>query len=263
MKYKEGYNKINKLYSEGKSFEFIKKELNVSFTKIKNALNFHNTPTRSKGVKKLSIDEFYFEEINTEDKAYFLGLLFADGCNTGKGFYITLQERDGDIIQLLKEKLKFSGELRKIEKKKSHYQNYISLCLHSPNISKCLTNLGCVKNKTVYGKFPSIPKHLMHHFIRGYFDGDGSISIDKRNQLSFSIVGHTDIILKIKTIIEEECNINLHFKSPERYKCDISIIASGGNKKIKEIFYFLYKDANIFIKRKHNKFLNIYERDKK
>jgi hypothetical protein len=205
--------------------------------------------------RKYKLNENYFDRIDTEDKAYFLGLLYADGCNNGGGFYITLQDRDIDILKSFKSHIGFGGDIKFIKNKKENQRNYYMLNISSKYISNKLTDIGCNKNKTINAIFPNIPKKQMNHFIRGVFDGDGSISIDKRNQLAFSIVGNTKIIESIGKILNSECGININIRKPKRYKCDISIYSFGGNKQAHRVKTYLYKNATIYLNRKYLKFI--------
>jgi hypothetical protein len=228
----------------------ISEKFKLSIGTIYKALGEHKS---KKNQRKYTLNENYFNIIDSEDKAYFLGLLYSDGCNNGSGFYITLQDRDNDILQKFKNFINFNGELKFIKGKKE--VNYYSLNVSSIKISKVLFDIGCNINKTVNGKFPTIvPENLMNHFIRGIFDGDGSISIDKRNQLSFSLTGKTQIIRDIANILNDKCRLNVKIRTPKRYKCDIAIYSFGGNKQAKRVQDYLYNDSTIFLERKYLKF---------
>lgn len=44
-----------------------------------------------------------------------------------------------------------------------------------------LSKHGCVPNKSLILKFPTtLPNELVNDFIRGYFDGDGSVYINNK-----------------------------------------------------------------------------------
>ena len=60
---------------------------------------------------KYSYDRNYFEKIDTEDKAYFLGFLYADGFNTKQGFRLQISQKDEDVLLKLKENIKYTGKL--------------------------------------------------------------------------------------------------------------------------------------------------------
>lgn len=67
-----------------------------------------------------------------------------------------------------------------------------------------LINLGCVPNKSLILKFPSLnifqEKKLVYAFIRGYVDGDGCLTFSKNGKLNLSIVGTYDFLLGITNI---------------------------------------------------------------
>lgn len=246
-KTKVDYKKISELYNNGIDINDISKYFNISNATIYNAIDANRGYKR-----KFSIDEEYFSNIDSEDKAYFLGLLYADGCNNGYGFYITLKVDDIDILYRFKDSIGFSGKLKYIKDNK-----YVMLNISSKKLSKVLSDYGCNINKTVNAIFPLIRSDLYRHFIRGLFDGDGSISIDKKNQAAFSIVGNSNIIHPVAEIINKECNLKVKIRKPKRYRCDISIYSFGGNRQAKRVREFLYKDSTLFLKRKYLKFKEI------
>jgi hypothetical protein len=127
----------------------------------------------------------YFNEINTQEKAYILGLLYADGCNSteSRTINIALKEDDLNILIKIKNAIKASQEIklrkRSLEKSNIGYQrkDMYKLSITDKQISEDLTKWGCVKAKTFKLKFPYfLQKELIKHFIRGYFDGDGCIN---------------------------------------------------------------------------------------
>lgn len=82
-------------------------------------------------------------------------------------------------------------------------QQAYRISIYSKELSDDLTKLGCFQNKSLELKFPTnkqVPDKLIHHFMRGYFDGDGSICFGQ-GQLRFSIIGTEDFLLKYEKII--------------------------------------------------------------
>src|SRR5699024_9205607 len=137
--------------------------------------------------QKYKINHNFFDEIDTEEKAYWLGFLYADGCvREDRGcFRLGLQARDVRHLEKFRESLDSNHtikETNKVTNEKIYYGNYIFI--HSKKLVKNLVEKGCFENKSLTLKFPSydiVPKHLIYHFIRGYFDGDGSVSYTVRN----------------------------------------------------------------------------------
>ena len=117
----------------------------------------------------------YFEKIDSFDKAYFLGLILADGNIMSKEWrmQISLSEQDDYILKKFNEYANFKTTLYK-----SHCESpkpRMALSVHSKKLVSDLMKHGVKDRKSINGTFipSSIPDHLVHHFIRGYFDGDG------------------------------------------------------------------------------------------
>jgi hypothetical protein len=141
----------------------------------------------------------YFSVIDSEYKAYILGLIYADGClvapfNNRQGrLSIAMQLEDGYILEKLRMDIvgksfivKHSPNQQKAGEKKQAVVN-----ISSQEIFNTLVTIGCPPNKTVVGMtFPILDTSLMHHFIRGFFDGDGCITVDfPRNKYVSRITG--------------------------------------------------------------------------
>lgn len=202
------------------------------------------------------IDHNFFETIDTERKAYWLGLLFADGYNNEK-FYqieITLKKEDEYILKCLKDDTKSTYDIFD----KNVYCNgklfhESRLTLYSKKMSEDLNKTGCIQNKSLVLKFPAadiIPINLQNHFIRGYFDGDGYISGSK-----IMLNGTKSFLQKCVDIIRVNTNISL----AERWYMDGKAYRwqHASAQDMKKIFDYLYKDATIFLKRKYQRFLEV------
>lgn len=129
-----------------------------------------------------SVDESYFSNLDTQEKAYILGWMYADGNVTPEGkFRIQIQSGDDYILHWIKEQVKYTGPLYNIlpPKKFPHRKNQTCLSINRKVMTTDLIKLGCVLNKSLVLTFPTndmVPHGLMPHFIRGFFDGDGCIS---------------------------------------------------------------------------------------
>lgn len=208
---------------------------------------------------KFTFDENYFYNIDTKDKAYFLGLLYADGnihttLNNRKRVQIALHHTDSLILEKLIKYLKYPGKLY-------NDRNLLRLMIHNINLFEDLKKHGCVENKSFNLKFPDfLNNDLQKHFIRGYFDGDGGIFVNYKNKNlngNVSFTGCEEFILKLKEILENN-NIKVS-KYYKRYK-EKNISAGSINiyisKNVNNTLYnLLYNDCDeLFIKRKKDKF---------
>lgn len=260
MKTEEQIKEIIRLYTEEKwSMPKIASHYNYSVGAIQYTLRTRNIKSRTaaESNKRLSFFENFFKEINTQEKAYTLGLLYADGSNNQKGMTITLQEQDKGILDRLKAELNFTGDLYYKKRIREGCSNSYELNITSKVISEDLSKLGCVPKKSLILKFPSeeqVPKHLLSHFIRGYMDGDGSIFMCK--QLYVSFVGTLEFLTKVQNIFQQEIGVSptsLQIKCKKRATNNYQF-AVGGNIKAQAVLEWIYKDSNIHLERKFNRF---------
>ncbi len=209
-------------------------------------------------MKKYDIDENYFEKIDSPEKAYLLGLIYADGCNYTPTNTVTLclQEQDKHILEDIKELLHYNAPLKKIKPKKESHQTSFVLTIHSKKISTDLTALGVMQNKTFKITFPYIDKDLFSHFIRGYFDGDGCIITGKRME-RVSFVGTDSFINTIQDIFLEKLNLSKTVTYKRNKEKNISTCYYKGRYSCKKIRDYLYNESTIHFKRKYLKFFSL------
>jgi DNA-binding transcriptional regulator WhiA len=152
--------------------------LNINEKTVYRYLKNNNlTKTLAEATLKNYCNDTYFSEIDNSQKAYWLGVLFADGnvsrknSKTGKIFFSSI---DKEWIELFKKEINFTGKITK-ETHKKYKKDIYKISITSKIMFEDLVKLGCTPNKTFTLKFPKLKKELTSHFIRGYFDGDGSV----------------------------------------------------------------------------------------
>lgn len=131
---------------------------------------------------KLPVDSFFFHHIDSEEKAYWLGFMYADGYVTGSVMGVKLHIKDIDHLQKFREDIQSQHTIGTYVMK-SGFANangtpYCSLTIKDKQLVQDLNDCGVTYNKSKTLVFPTedvVPSHLIHHFIRGYFDGDGSV----------------------------------------------------------------------------------------
>ncbi len=219
--------------------------------------------------RKYSLDESFFEKIDTEEKAYILGFLYADGCIYKTSLIVNLCFIDNDILEKIKVSLKWQGPIKTkkacyvtIKDKKTYSKEQKSLYIRSQKLTNDLIKLGCVPRKSLILKFPTeeqVPTHLLSHFIRGYFDGDGSIAFylrDNRLKQCVSMVSTIDFCTKLIDFAKNKLNIHFSiYKYPNNSTMSINISSTNGCKYFLD---WLYKDATIYLDRKYDKYMNHY-----
>jgi len=237
-------------YLEGNSCQIIADIYNSNSSSILNILKENNVERRSPEESKriYSLDINFFDSIDSEEKAYFLGFLYADGnvSSTSNAIRLELKSSDRDILEKLNGAINSNNPL--------HDSNGMScLRIHSKHMKESVIRLGLVPRKTHILTFPEwLNPPLYSHFIRGYFDGDGSISHNSiTDTYTFSLAGTKEFLSRVQEILIKECNLN---KVSITSAKTISILAYGGSKQLLRIRDFLYKDATIFLDRKKDIF---------
>jgi hypothetical protein len=215
------------------------------------------------------LNEDFFENLN-EISAYWLGFIMADGNvrshNYEKTLKIHLAAKDESHLHNFYKDIGYNGKLRyhpahemKAKGKVHQAGPSVTAQISSKKLINDLIKLECLPNKTQVGCKVStlIPEELFRHFVRGYFDGDGSVVIDIRNnqetsaQLSLFILGNYDFLDTIRHRISTECSVNL----PEiSHRQGIDCIKWSGNLQCPKIFDWMYKDAERFLPRKKEKY---------
>ncbi len=253
---------IQKLYTDGQSSTKIAEICGCSNVNILSLLKREKVPIRGMDTCNVTytINSEFFDVIDSSEKAYILGILYADGYNDGVGAaHITLQEGDKQILEDINVQLGSNKPLRYTPK--SIGQNSYSLNIENKRLSEKLTELGCMRAKSLILQYPTemqLPKIYRHHFIRGYFDGDGCVFGKQKGNCGVSFEGNADFIKVVQQILIEECGFRktkLYQKHKER-KSSVSLKYTGKNQ-LKRIFEYLYKDSTICLIRKHTKFISI------
>ncbi|MFA5234046.1 MAG: hypothetical protein WC390_06550 [Sulfurimonas sp.] len=212
---------------------------------------------------KYNFNEHFFDWIDTEEKAYFLGFLYADGCYypPHNKIAIELAQYDVDILEKFKKIIDSDYPLYKCSKKTPNGQinEYYQFYLCNEYFSKRCCELGIVPRKSLILTFPTqeqVPEHLLSHFIRGYYDGDGGMFINdkmKKRVVSMKIIGTTTFIQEMYNILQKNVITKItHYIFPYKPTPGLSNYCSTSALSIKLILDWLYKDATIYLDRKYN-----------
>ena len=198
--------------------------------------------------RKWGLNESFFNTIDNEYKAYFLGLLYADGSiNKDKSITLGLHKQDIDILIKFNDILGYKKPL-KYQKDVNH--NMVVVVINSHQMYNDLINKGCVNKKTFKLSFPIekiVPKHLIYHFIRGYFDGDGCMYIGKKSYTNYAnFLSTYDFLIGLGDYI----GIKYHLRSIG----NIWSLSYRSKSRLLKLKDFLYGNSNIYFKRKKDKF---------
>lgn len=211
--------------------------------------------------QQYNINEYYFDEIDTSNKAYILGLLYADGCNmTNRNeIILSLQEQDKHILEQIKCEIEYDGPLKFIDynSKNKNHKNQYKLDITNKHMSKTLNNLGVWKNKSLILEWPScLNEKLYSHFIRGYFDGDGCLYFANGScNATVSFVGTEMFLNKLSDIIKEKLDVDLYVRDTG-FKHNF-ITKEAKMHSLNSVLTFLnwiYENADLMLMRKYNKY---------
>lgn len=224
-------------------------ELDCSSSAIRGLLIRRGIEMRTRG-KQSNFNEAYFDTIDDEHKAYWLGFIYADGNLTKNRLRIEIQSRDIEIINNLRKDL---NSTNKIIICKNETKDNVGIGFCSDKMAAALNRYGVVENKTFKLKnIPNIPQHLIRHFIRGYFDGDGTVYINsKNNSLRVGFYGTRDLLTSIQNNLHEEIGTSVN-KIYEKVGC--WLLSYAMESDVKKIYDYLYTDAELFLARKKLKF---------
>lgn len=231
-----------------------------------------NMGLKKENMTSYSIDETFFEKINTEEKAYWLGFLYADGSiverlnrNKTRIKSLTLEVGLSDCDRTHLEKFKiaigFGGNIKsKYTTINDRRIKTARLVVYNTKMCRDLISLGCTPRKSLTLKFPSrdiVPDEYIDDFIRGYFDGDGCV-FHNHNNLSYVInfVGTREFIEGMFEIVSKKININ---KTKVVKKGNAYQVAWSGYSNFVNWGSYLYEKSNVFLDRKKEGFIHAVE----
>ena len=256
-------------YTSGITIRQLEKDLGIPRKRISDILKNNNIPIRTNVInsRKYYHNEHYFDNIDTEEKAYWLGFIYADGFIESKRkmcsqkFGICLSVKDKTHLEKFKAAIKSNNPIYDYIGSGYNRNGIFSKILLCSDITvNALKKHGVIENKTLIVKFPNIDQNLVNHFIRGYFDGDGSIYYVNRkykngcNKIGISFTGTYDMIQSIISYFGYNRKIG---KKHNAYY----IIFSGKNV-VNKIINSLYSNSIVYLDRKRNIALEYQEKMK-
>lgn len=267
----EFQNKAIKLFKESKSSKEISDVLNISKTSlIRNLDKLGYNFDRSVSMQKYNLNKDYFNNINSYKKAYWLGFIYADGSNkvSKNVFVLGLKQEDNYILELLKSDTNSNIPIKIAKDKRGNRQEFYRLEIYNKQFCLNLLKQGVFENKTSILKPPTLNENLIYSFIRGYFDGDGSICtvVDKNKSNHFkdsiTFTGTKEIVDYISKYLKETIDVNCstYERHPERDNNNYTISINGRLQVIKLCEKMYENNNNHYLLRKYEKFLKIKNR---
>lgn len=237
-------------------------EHNVSPEAMRSMLNKHGlfSPSANEIHRKHNLNESFFQEIETPQKAYILGLFYADGCNAieNNKVVITLQNGDQKILETIRDIIqptkpiyfrgphKLKGKNGTEFNSKGHY----TLAIISQKICKDLERHGMTPRKSMKLAWPHwLKEDLIPHFVRGFFDGDGGVSANG----GISFTANKEFLDDLLVVLNSRglCPLN---KIHKNCISDVFSFCFSAKKDISSFYSWLYNEnGGMFLDRKKDK----------
>ena len=245
---------IDKYLNEGYSLAKLGNEFSCAYGTIRALLEKNNV--QSQGIKhNYPRNSEYFSSIETPEKAYWLGFLYADGCVHSNNNEVSINITDEEHVIKFKNAIgAFNHKIcitkdKRFKNAKTLYQ----FSIKDKQLHDDLIKFGCVPQKSLLIKgFPDINKNLISHFIRGYFDGDGSLHYLKcTNNWRISFLGTEAFLKDIKEYFNFNAQISQTTASGKAYSIQIM-----GKHQLKRILDCLYNNSEELtrLNRKYDKY---------
>ena len=265
---KDYQEEIEKLYSEGRTAKEISSLLGLKYHQpVYNYFKKKGWERNGKSGKiTYKVNSDFFKCINTEEKAYILGFICADGHISEDRLVITVSEKDLDILEKIRRALHSNHPIKKIIRKNPYQKTgrkqliLMELMIGRKELVKPLFDMGLTTDKTytLNGDILKyVPKYLMRDFLRGYFDGDGNVFFGRRYisgyKYNINICGNEDFLLKsFQTYFPSN---NKLYKDLYSRQCYVWKISS--KDKVRDFMHYLYYNSSIFLQRKYNEYRKI------
>lgn len=202
-----------------------------------------------------SFDKNYFKKLN-KNNAYIIGFLLADGSVVGNRLKLHLQRQDRDLLVWFKEDCQYTGNIYDNKAKcNNKYHPTSALTISCYEWLEDLENYSIYPNKTLTGFLPDIPSNSFGHFLRGFFDGDGTITGQKHQTLKF-INGSPRLLSELSDRLHNEYGLTerriYHRKNSQTHTLEY-----GKHSDVTKLYNLMYQDVSFYLKRKKDKFINM------
>lgn len=164
---------------------------------------------------------------------------------------ISLQEQDGYMLEQFKQELKATNKVLTYSRN-TERNKMCQFCVHSEEMANDLRRYNVVERKTFIAELTDlVPKHLYHHYIRGIFDGDGTVYINGHNHLRFGFYGTYKLVSQVEQYLISQINIS---NNKIIDKGTVSFVTFGKKEDTLNFYDLMYHDATLYLNRKKEKF---------
>ena len=237
----EWYQFFDYKYSKNQIYSFCYR----NNKKIKKLDKNIKSQIQSENARKYNINQDYFKTWSN-NMAYILGFWYADGCiYGGKMFDITLHKKDKYIIKKIAQELDYQGPILDYVDRQACRINFSCKVIYNDLIA-----LGGTERKSKTLQFPDIPIEFLPDFIRGYFDGDGSVYNVKGKRINTNFAcGSNKFLQSLLQLLKKEAGIEGGSISIANQS-----LTFGKKDSIKLGNYIYQNNPELYLLRKYEKF---------
>lgn len=251
------------LYQSGKSLACLANKYNTTTYTIKKILIQNNVETRTRSQQNVftnqerakKVDHNYFDNIDTNEKAWLLGFLAADGAIAEKrnSIKIGLSSIDREILEKIQKEIKSERQILDYETNKGFQIS--ELVWSSGNHKTQLAKYGIIPRKTYKAmRLPDLDLEKQLSFILGYYDGDGCFKDDGTTCRIEICSYRPELLIEFSQVLNKLCNCNRQvYQEPHR---DNYYTLTYSTKNTITILNKMYSLNSLFLSRKHNKYIN-------
>lgn len=260
---------IKPLYESGVSYGKIAVMFNVNPEAIRWRMKDMGIERRGFDTRQehraFPINRHFFEIIDSEVKAYWLGFFAADGYIAENDTMVGMQIQERDRAHLMAFRAAIESEHVVLEGRTST-NPFVRLQFRCREMIADLERFWITPRKSFTVRWPCLEHHLLRHYLRGYFDGDGTASAvhypGRRGfHMRFMVIGTEVFLQECQAYLMQECDLKeTKFYHPK--KCpDMPYMSYVGAPQCMRIAHLMYDDATVYLPRKHDIFapyMNIY-----
>lgn len=259
----EDKTKICDLYLSGMSTVKIGDMFHCDHKPIARILEEFDIDRTGVGLRKYQLNEHYFDEIDTPNKAYILGFFYADGSNCEKKQTISmsLQESDMEILEMIRNEIGSERPLEFLDYSNKHdggynYKNQYRLLMFSRHMSQVLHDKGMPQNKSLILQWPTFLRDdLISHFLRGYIDGDGHL---RKIGHFVSLVSTEGFCSLAKEHIENKLGIKCNIIDAPCHNGVTRQLIISKKENTKPFLDYIYQDSELYLQRKYQIYYDKY-----
>lgn len=260
--------RIKDLYKQGVSSKTLAIKFSIDRRRVRKWLGEEGVLRNWEDSRRTHFfNQHAFDEIDTSEKAYWLGFFYADAynCQLTSTFSISLQGRDRDHLVKLAKFMEIDPDRIIMGSAYLDGKEFetATLKFYSKYLCTKMAELGCPQKKSLIIKYPEfLSKELHSHFLRGLFDGDGCLTFRKKQkEWKWSLVTTKECGEEIQKILNQNINIDVQMRYISETENNTWELETSGNEKISKILKWLYTDSteNMQLTRKYEKFQQLLE----